>query len=121
LQEKGAGFEVELSQPAGRTILEVDRILAHVGYHPENRIYREPQVHECYASSAPMKLAAALLGASAKDCLAQSSMGAETLLNPEPDFFILGAKSYGKNSNFLIRVGLEQIEDLVSLVEARPS
>ncbi|MGH9322846.1 MAG: hypothetical protein ACRD3V_23545 [Vicinamibacteria bacterium] len=121
LQEKGAGFEVELSQPAGRTILEVDRILAHVGYHPENRIYRELQVHECYASSAPMKLAAALLGASAKDCLAQSSMGAETLLNPEPDFFILGAKSYGKNSNFLIRVGLEQIEDLVSLVEARPS
>ena len=33
----------------------------------------------------------------------QASHGPETLANPEPGFFILGAKSYGRNSQFLLR------------------
>ena len=35
--------------------------------------------------------------------------GADTLRNPEPDFYVIGSKSYGRNSQFLIRVGLEQV------------
>ena len=42
------------------------------------------------------------------------------LRNPEPDFYVLGAKSYGKNSSFLIRVGLEQVRNVFSLIEGRP-
>ena len=64
-----------------------------------------------------MKLAAALLGETSADCLSQSSHGAETLTNPEPGFFILGAKSYGRDSRFLIKVGLEQIRDVFSLID----
>ena len=65
-----------------------------------------------------MKLAAALLSADGAggDCLAQGSQGAETLLSPEPDFFILGAKSYGRRSDFLIKLGVAQIEELLSLI-----
>ena len=40
-----------------------------------------------------MKLAAAMLsssGADSGDCLQQVAQGAETLLNPEPGFFIIG-------------------------------
>lgn len=66
----------------------------------------------------PMKLSAALLGESSADCMAQTSKGPEVLVNPEPDFFVLGAKSYGKNSNFLIRIGLEQVRDVFSLIES---
>ena len=40
----------------------------------------------------------------------------DTLRNPEPDFYILGAKSYGKNSQFLIRLGLEQVRDVYQLL-----
>lgn len=119
LDEVSGGFEVTLRGGEGDEpeTLVVSEMLAHVGYRPDNEIYRELQVHECYASNAPMKLAAALLGeGSGGDCLTQSSKGKETLKNPEPGFFILGAKSYGRNSNFLIRVGLEQIEDLLELV-----
>ena len=97
----------------------VDRILANVGYRPDVELYRELQVHQCYASEGPMKLAAALLGASGEgggDCLAQGSMGAESLKNPEPDFFILGSKSYGRRSDFLLKLGLEQIEELKTLL-----
>jgi hypothetical protein len=64
-----------------------------------------------------MKLAAALLGeAGGGDCLAQGSHGAATLLNPEPGFFLLGAKSYGRNTTFLMRVGWQQVEEVMGLL-----
>ena len=118
VRRESSAFEVELRSSRATKLVTVDRILAHVGYHPDRSLYRELQVHECYASLAPMKLAAALLGESPVDCLAQTSKGAEVLRNPEPNFFILGAKSYGKGSNFLIRIGLQQIEEVFGLLAA---
>jgi thioredoxin reductase len=97
----------------------VDRVLALNGGVGDYSIYRQLQVHECYATSAPMKLSAALLGAAAGDCLAQESHGPETLTNPEPGFFILGAKSYGRNSQFLMRIGWAQVDDVMGLLAAR--
>ncbi len=110
-------FRVTLKRNETTQQIEVDRILANVGYGPDNSLYRELQVHECFASRGPMKLAAALLGSgSSGDCLTQQSMGAETLRNPEPDFFIIGNKSYGRNPSFLIRIGLRQIVEVFSLL-----
>jgi len=71
----------------------------------------------------------ALLGAGGGDCLAQTSHGVDSLLNPEPGFFILGSKSYGRNNTFLVRTGWEQVEEVFahwatqlspSLVPANP-
>jgi hypothetical protein len=98
---------------------EVDRIIANVGYTPDNSLYRELQVHECYASLGPMKLAAALLGQSGGDCMQQTSHGPNTLTNPEPGFFILGAKSYGRSSNFLLRIGFQQVREVFTLITGK--
>ena len=87
-----------------------DTILALNGGVGDASLYRQLQVHECYATCGPMKLAAALLGDAGGDCLAVSSHGPETLVNPEPGFFILGAKSYGHNSQFLLRIGWQQVD-----------
>jgi len=92
--------------------VEVDHVLALNGGVPDASLYRQLQVHECYATSGPMQLAAALLGESGGDCLAQASHGPETLRTPEPGFFILGAKSYGRNSQFLLRIGWQQVDDV---------
>ncbi len=92
--------------------VEVDRILALNGGVGDHALYRQLQVHECYATSGPMNLAAALLGEAGGDCLAVSTRGPETLRNPEPGFFILGAKSYGRNSQFLLRAGWQQVDDV---------
>src|SRR4051794_3221558 len=97
----------------------VDRVLALNGSVGDYSIYRQLQVHECYATAAPMKLSAALLGSAAGDCLAQESHGPETLTNPEPGFFILGAKSYGRNSQFLMRIGWTQVDDVMGLLATR--
>ncbi len=40
--------------------------------------------------------------------------------NPEPGFFIIGAKSYGRDSRFLIHLGLEQVREVFTLIEGRP-
>jgi cation diffusion facilitator CzcD-associated flavoprotein CzcO len=101
--------------------VEVDRVLALNGGVGDYSIYRQLQVHECYATAAPMKLSAALLGADAGDCLEQQSHGPETLTNPEPGFFILGAKSYGHNSQFLMRIGWEQVSDVFGLLTPAPA
>jgi hypothetical protein len=38
------------------------------------------------------------------------------LTSPEPDFFILGARSYGRGSTFLLKLGFEQIRDVLTLL-----
>lgn len=111
-------FEVELSGEHAGT-LACDVVLANVGFRPDNRLYEELQIHECYASHGPMKLAAALLGNSSADCLDQAASGPASLLNPEPNFYILGAKSYGRRSNFLLSVGLQQIREVFTIIGDR--
>ena len=39
--------------------------------------------------------------------------------SPEPGFFLLGAKSYGRNSSFLLRVGFEQVRDAFTLIAGK--
>ena len=112
-------FEVTTSGEHSETF-QADRIVANIGYRPDNRIYTELQVHECYATGGPMKLAAALAARPTSDCLDQHACGPDALINPEPDFYILGAKSYGRNSQFLISVGLEQSRELFTLIGDRP-
>jgi thioredoxin reductase len=110
------GFLLHLEGPHGPEELPVDRVIANVGYRPDRDLYEELQVHECYTSQGPIKLAAALLGETSTDCLAQSDPDPQTLVNPEPDFFILGAKSYGRDSRFLINIGLKQIDAVMTLL-----
>jgi NADPH-dependent 2,4-dienoyl-CoA reductase/sulfur reductase-like enzyme len=115
---EGGRVAVTLRNGAGEEVA-ADRVLALNGGVGDHGLYRQLQVHECYATSGPMKLAAALLGERGGDCLTTASHGAETLTNPEPGFFILGAKSYGRNSRFLLRVGFEQVADVFALAAAR--
>ncbi|HYM81870.1 MAG TPA: hypothetical protein VEY91_10755 [Candidatus Limnocylindria bacterium] len=106
-------YRVTLTVGEQPRVEEVDHILVNAGYGPDISLYRELQVHECYASRAPMKLAAALLGSGASDCLTTPAFGADVLTNPEPDFYVLGNKSYGRSSNFLLEPGYRQVADVI--------
>jgi len=116
LSAEGEELSITLDTPAGEERVTVDRVVAQTGFRPDNRLYRELQVHECYASGGPMKLSASLLGVTGADCLEQTGFGPDSLTNPEPDFFIVGHKSYGRNPSFLLRVGREQVRDVFRLV-----
>ena len=41
-------------------------------------------------------------------------------MDVKPNFFIVGAKSYGRNSHFLLRNGFEQIRDVFRLITGKP-
>lgn len=121
--ELRAGVVVEALIPRGGQVaatlrngtadeVVVDRVVSLTGYVGDHEMYRQLQVHECYATAAPINLSAALLGAAGADCLEQESHGVDVLRNPEPNFFILGAKSYGRNNQFLMRVGWDQVDEV---------
>ncbi|MCY3699734.1 MAG: flavoprotein [Gemmatimonadetes bacterium] len=122
-QADSRGLEVDLEVAGAVRRDRFDRIVANVGYEPDDDLYRQLQVHACYASLGPMGVSAALLAAQgppgdgpADCCIDPDALGPETLRNPEPDFFILGAKSFGKNSAFLMRTGYEQVAEAFTLL-----
>ena len=107
-------YRAQFATPAGARIEESDQVIVNCGYGPDNSLYRELRVHECYESLAPMKLAAALQDAGTSDCTRIPAFGAELLANPEPHFYIVGAKSYGRSSDFLLETGFRQVADVLA-------
>jgi thioredoxin reductase len=114
------GFKVTARKPGKTITWNVDRVVANVGFSPDNTMYRELQVHECYASLGPMKVAAGLTKQTGRDCLQVAGCRPEELTNPEPDFYILGSKSYGRSSQFLLKVGFDQVRDVFKLITGKP-
>jgi hypothetical protein len=47
------------------------------------------------------------------------ALGTTPLLNPEPNLYILGSKSCGRDPSFLYSVGLQQIRELFTIVGGR--
>jgi len=99
-------FHVRLGgrQPA---LLEVDRIVANVGYRPDSRLYAELQVAEDPRDAAPTSWG-------------KLPPEAGCLPTPEPDFYVLGAKSVGRDSRFTIAEGLTQVRLLFTILGDRP-
>jgi NAD(P)-binding Rossmann-like domain len=114
-------------------VVKVHLCFANCGYRVDLSLYRELRVHTCYGSEGPMRLAARLLhesqrrraaeaassssssSSSQQNCLDQS-LGADAgalLETTEPNFYVIGAKSFGRNSSFLLRTGIEQVESIV--------
>ncbi|WP_329048826.1 NAD(P)-binding domain-containing protein [Streptomyces violaceus] len=105
---------VRLATADGPREVLADHVVSLTGYTGDHTLYRQLQVHECYATGAPMSLSAALLGAAGGDCLTQPATGIAQLRSPEPDFFILGAKSYGRLNTFLLRTGYQQVDEIAT-------
>jgi len=118
LAESGARLQVTLIGRDGERSVVVDDVVAMTGAVGDSGLYRQLQVHECYATEGPISLAASLLGSAGGDCLAQVSAGVDVLRNPEPRFFVLGIKSYGRNNTFLLRVGWEQVDEVFTALDS---
>jgi thioredoxin reductase len=107
-------YRVTLLVGDASRVIEADEVVVNTGFGPDDSLYRELQVHECYASRGPMKLSAALLGAGTADCMAVPAADAGTLANPEPDFWILGAKSFARHNTFLLATGWTQVAEVLA-------
>lgn len=114
LKREAQGVRVILRLEGGRSEeVVVDQIIAATGYRPDLSLARELQVQTCWATEGTYPLAASLLGESGGDCLAVPAFGVDTLKHPEPGYFALGMKSYGRTPDFLIQTGRAQVESLL--------
>jgi thioredoxin reductase len=86
------GFRV-FARVAGKVrSWEVDRVAACVGYQPDLNLTRELLVEE---------------------------PNAPTIKTAEPNYYVLGAKSYGRNSQFLLPTGYEQVRTVFATLTGR--
>lgn len=122
LAPAGPRVRARLATARGAREVTADHVVSLTGYTGDHGLYRQLQIHECYATGAPMNLSAALLASSGTgaDCLAQPAPGIGQLRNPEADFFILGAKSYGRLNTFLLRTGYKQVDEISAAYNGRP-
>ncbi len=95
-------FRIEMVGLHAGTI-EVDRIIANVGFSPDLGLFETLQVRTSHLTSG----------------VEQPNAGPAALVLPEPNFYLLGAKSFGRDSRFFIREGLRQIRDLFTIIGDR--
>jgi len=109
----GDGLRVT-ARIAGRPMtLLVDRIVVATGFRPELGMLRELRVALDPAVEAPPALAP-LIDPNLHSCGTVPPHGAVELAHPEPGFYIVGAKSYGRAPTFLMATGYEQVRSVVA-------
>lgn len=119
-----APYEIEFSgRHAGHATFEM--IIPAVAPRPDLMLWREMQLLVCPALEAPLPMAEFLrrqAAEPARDVAARRQALAQALLNPEPDFYVLGSKSWGRRGDeFLFAEAHEQIVALFTILGDRES
>jgi thioredoxin reductase len=86
------GFRVSGRTNGKATTWEVDRVIGNVGYLPEVNLTRELRVGDYVGGN---------------------------VRQPEPSYFVLGMKTFGRDSRFLLRRGHEQVQEVMRLLGKR--
>ena len=77
------------------------RVLALVGYRPDNRLFEELQIATCPITAGVASRTSPILG--------------------ETNYYILGSKAWGRDSEFFFRDGLDQIRAAFAIIGDRPT
>ena len=115
--EKDEGIiSVQLKIWKSKEEIEVDEIISLTGYRPDLDILRETTTEFSGITEGTKKLHRALTNVT--DCLAKIDIKPEDLHSGEPNLFVVGIKSYGRNSGFLLRSGVEQLDAIFSQLKS---
>lgn len=90
-----------------------DRIVVATGFRPDLAMLRELRVDLDPAVEAPPALAP-LIDPNLHSCGTVPAHGVVELTQPEQDFYIVGAKSYGRAPTFLMATGYEQVRSIAA-------
>jgi len=100
----------------GDTLGPVDEIVCATGFRPDLALTRELRLDLDAAVEAPSALAP-LIDPNVHSCGSVPPHGAEELKHPEPDFYTVGMKSYGRAPTFLLLTGYEQVRSVVAAID----
>ena len=104
----GLGF-----RGSGHAWPEVDEVIVATGYRPNLEMTRELRLRLDDVVESPAALAP-LIDPNVHSCGTVPPHGADQLAHPEPDFYTVGMKSYGRAPTFLMLTGYEQVRSVVA-------
>jgi thioredoxin reductase len=91
----------------------VDRIIVATGFRPELGMLRELRL-ELDPTLESSRALGPLIDPNEHSCGTVRPHGARDLAHPEPNFYIVGMKSYGRAPTFLLAIGYEQVRSVVA-------
>lgn len=97
------------------TLPAVDEIIVATGARPDLAMLGELRLDLDPALECPRRLAP-LIDPNVHTCGTVPPHGEETLRHPEPGFYVVGIKSYGRAPTFLLLVGYEQVRSVVAAI-----
>ena len=108
-----AGLTVHGSTPDGPKDLAVDLLVPATGFRPNLDMLSELRLALDPAVEAPHQLGP-LIDAEFHSCGSVEPHGEALLAHPEPGFYIVGMKSYGRAPTFLMATGYEQVRSIAA-------
>ena len=113
------GLRVEATLGLRPVVEDVDRIVVATGFRPDFSFLRELRLGLDPAVEATPALAP-LIDPNVHSCGTVPPHGVDELTHPEPGFFIVGSKSYGRAPTFLMATGYEQVRSIVAEIADDP-
>ena len=107
------GDQTVLVSEDGRELPGADRVIVLTGFRPDLSFLSELRIELDATLQAPVRIAAEV-DPNLHSCGSVAATGAKDLEQPEPDFYIVGAKSYGRAPTFLAMTGYEQVRSVVA-------
>jgi SAM-dependent methyltransferase/thioredoxin reductase len=110
---RGGDGGVSVVDDTGRLLGPFDEIVAATGFRPDLAMLGELRLDVDPAVESPRALAP-LIDPNLHSCGTVPPHGAEELRHPEPGFYVVGMKSYGRAPTFLMLTGYEQVRSVVA-------
>lgn len=119
------GFAVQSVEPTaagrvrvsgGATTVTADRIVSATGFRPDHTFVSELRLDLDPVLGSTRALAP-LIDPNEHSCGTVPPHGAEQLAHPEPGFYAIGVKSYGRAPTFLLATGYEQARSVVAALD----
>jgi hypothetical protein len=88
-----------------------DVVAAFTGFHPGNGIHSELTVETSPVTEGSARLHRAV--ANVTDCLSVPRLSVRDLESGEPNYWMIGSRSYGRSRTFLLQSGLAQVETIL--------
>ncbi|MCS5498539.1 FAD-dependent oxidoreductase [Cnuibacter physcomitrellae] len=107
------GGRVVLTSEDGRALAPADRVVVLTGFRPDLSFLSELRLELDAALQAPARIAAEV-DPNIHSCGSVAATGAADLAQPEPGFYLVGAKSYGRAPTFLALTGYEQVRSVAA-------
>ena len=102
---------VAIFDEMGSTLATVDELVSVTGLRPDLTLLRELRVDLDPIMEAPKALAP-LIDPNLHSCGTVPPHGEAELRQPEPGFYVVGMKSYGRAPTFLMLTGYEQVRSI---------